>query len=147
MDDIWRNAARKVHERAQQTTTATANATTATTTDSITATSDFLRPPEKLRQLWQKTAKRAAKKAYQTNFIKTGQSLDTPLAEVNRAIIDRATKDAITANTSIEQHDARLRELERAWCREKITLFPEHVRDTFAAVRIRLEARDTKHAR
>ena len=49
------------------------------------------------------------------------------------------------ANTSIEQHDARLREMEMAWCREKTSPFPDHVRTTFATVRARLEARDAKY--
>ena len=72
-------------------------------------------------------------------------SAAAPLA-YHRAVIDRATRDAIAANTSIEQHDARLREMELTWCRKKPSLFPSHIRTTFATVRSRLEARDAKQA-
>jgi hypothetical protein len=66
---------------------------------------------------------------------------------VNQAVIDRATKTAILANMSVEQHDAQLREMEMAWCREKTSPFPDHICTTFATVRARLEARDAKRTK
>src|SRR5882724_5263608 len=154
MDDIWRNAAKKTRERAQRTTAlspATSTKTTAANTANLvtnsvattnsTATTDFPRPPEELKLLWQKTAKKAVKKAYQDNLVRNGYPPTT-----NRAVTDRATRDAIAANTSIKQHDAKLHEMKRAWCREKNTPFPDYIDTTFATVRTRLEARDAKHA-
>jgi hypothetical protein len=84
---------------------------------------DFSYPPEELKKPWRKTAKQAAKKAYQTNFVKTGQSLNTPLTKVNRAVIDQTTKDAITANTTIKQHNAKLRKLDILYSRYIFTTF------------------------
>jgi hypothetical protein len=69
------------------------------------------------------------------------------MSKHDTAIIDRAIKDAIAANTTIEQHDARLLEMRRAWSREKTGLFPEQVSITFEVVRTHLEARDAKRVR
>jgi hypothetical protein len=81
MDDIWRNAAKKTRECTQRTTaplakstkTTAANlATNSVATTNSTATTNFPCPPEELKLLWQKTAKKAAKKAYQDNLVRNG---------------------------------------------------------------------------
>ena len=62
MDEIWRNAARKVRERATQAiTTSTPNSTITATI----ATTDFPRPSAELEKLWRKTARLTAKTAWQ----------------------------------------------------------------------------------
>ena len=50
----------------------------------------------------------------------------------------------VATNTSIEQHDLKLYDLELVWCCEKPGLFPSHIQNTFAAVRSHLEAHDAK---
>jgi hypothetical protein len=113
-----------------------------TTTASTTAIdSEFPCPPKEIEKLWQKNTRKATKTAYQNNYIKNGFPL-----MADQAVIDRATQDAITANTSVEQHNTKLCRLKQAWCHEKNTLFPDYLDATFTTVRTRLKARDAKHA-
>ena len=114
-------------------------ASTTTTASTTTINTEFPRLPKEIEKLWQKNTRKAAKTAYQNNYVKNGFPLTA-----DQTVIDRATRDAIAANTSVEQHDVKLRELEQTWCREKTSLFPDHVRSVFAAVRTRLVARDAK---
>jgi hypothetical protein len=114
-----------------------------------TTVDDYPRPTKELEKILKKTAIKAARKGYQLNYIKTGQTLE-PASDIearHAAIIDRAIKDAIAADTTTEQHDARLLEMRRAWSREKTGLFPEQVSTTFEVVRTHLEARDAKGVR
>ncbi|KIM75869.1 hypothetical protein PILCRDRAFT_91891 [Piloderma croceum F 1598] len=67
------------------------------------------------------SSRKAAKIAYQNNVVKNGYPLTA-----NQAVIDRATKTAILANTSVEQLDTQLHKMEMAWCRKKTNPFPDH---------------------
>ena len=61
-------------------------------------------------------------------------------------MINQATKNAITTNRSIEEHDANLHEMELKWCHERPGIFPDHIHIMFTTVRSHLEARDAKQA-
>jgi hypothetical protein len=62
----------------------------------------------------------------------------------DQVVIGGATRDVITLNTSVEQHDVKLHKLEQTWCHEKTSLFPDHIRSVFTMVRTCLVARDTR---
>ena len=94
-------------------------ASTTTTASTTTIDTEFPCPPKEIEKLWQKNTRKAAKTAYQNNYIKNGFPLTA-----DQAVIDQATWDMITVNTSVEQHDVKLCELEQTWCREKTSLLP-----------------------
>ena len=90
--------------------------------------------------------KQTAKTAWQCSYGCPGQHLLIEGWKMQRTVINRATKDAIMANTSIEELDAKLHGMELKWCRKRPGIFPDHICITFAAVRSCLEACDAKRA-
>ena len=138
MGAIWRNAVRKTCECTQQTTMKPPKATTATTNHKTP------HPSDKIRTLWGKIVKQTAKTVWQRSYGRPGQHLLIEAWKAQHTMINRATKEAITANRSVSEHDEKLHEMELKWCRERPGIFPDHIHITFAAVRSHLEARDAK---
>ena len=146
MDQIWRNAARKTCEHAQQATKAHMSITAPTApTANSTITLNFPHLPAELKERWKLKANRAMRMALQNHFYKTGKLMSIPIGS-SHTVINQATQDMITTNTSIEQHDLKLCDVELAWCRKKSSLFPDHIRTTFASIRSHLKAHDVKRA-
>jgi hypothetical protein len=87
-----------------------------------TTTSNPMYPTTAIANIWWKTERKAAKTAYQNIVVKNGYPL-----MANQAVIDQATKTVILMNTSVEQHNAELCEMEMAWCRKKTNPFPDHI--------------------
>ena len=101
-------------------------------------------PSDEIRTLWGKIVKQTAKTTWQHSYGHPGQHLLIEGWKTQCTVINQATKDAIATNRSIEEHDAKLCEMELKWCHERPGIFPDHIRITFATVRSHHEARDAK---
>ena len=101
MDAIWQNAVRKTRECTQQTTTKPPKATTTTTNH------ETPRPSDKIQKIWGKIVKQTAKTAWQCSYGYPGQHFLVEGWEAQRTMINRATKDAITTNRSVSEHDEK----------------------------------------
>ena len=103
-------------------------------------------PSAEIGKLWGKVMQQTAKTMWQCNYGQSGQHLLLEDRQTQCTVINQATKDAIVANTSIRELNAKLHGMELKWCHEKPGLFPSHTQTMFATVRSRLEAHDAKQA-
>ena len=99
MDDIWRNAVRRTHKCTQKTTMKPPTATT------ISKNHETPCPSAEIKKLWGRIVWQTAKTTWQHDYGQSGQHLLLEKRQTQHTVINQAMKDAIMANTSIEELD------------------------------------------